>query len=105
MNEKIWTRDFILLIMSNFLMYITYYAILSSLPIYLVTDLNTTRMQVGVVVGTYTTLGMSVGPVIGLFICHRWGYAAMFVSGCFISIASLICPYAVRLRVSSACPR
>lgn len=186
MNEKIWTRDFILLILSNFLMYITYYAILSALPIYLVSDLHASKMQVGVVVGTYTiasvlvrpfsgfaldkfgrrtiylsaliiysmlfagylvaititslvflrfaqgltwgfttvsgstiavdnipsskrgegigyfalstTLGMSVGPIIGLFICHQWGYTAMFVSGCFISIASLSCAYAVHLR-------
>lgn len=186
MNEKIWTKDFILLIMSNFLMYITYYAILSSLPIYLVSDLNASKIQVGVVVGTYTiasvlirpfsgfaldrfgrrtiflsalviysllfagylvaitltsiiflrfaqgliwgittvagstiatdsipatrrgegigyfalstTLGMSVGPIIGLFICHKWGYTAMFVSGCFISISSLGCAYAVHLR-------
>jgi MFS family permease len=45
-----------------------------------------------------TTLGMSVGPIIGLFICHKWGYTAMFVSGCFISLASLICAYAVHLR-------
>ena len=24
-----------------------------------------------------TTLGMSVGPIIGLFVCHHWGYMAM----------------------------
>jgi len=186
MNERIWTRDFILLILSNFLMYITYYAILSALPIYLVSDLHATKMQVGVVVGTYTiasvivrpfsgfaldrfgrrtifltalviyslllagylvaltitaiivlrfaqgltwgittvsgstiatdnvppskrgegigyfalstTLGMSVGPIIGLFICHQWGYTAMFISGCFISLGSLACAYAIHLR-------
>src|SRR5674476_1034264 len=183
MYERIWTKDFIFLILSNFLMYITYYAILSALPIYLVSDLNAYKMQVGVVVGTYTiasvlvrpfsgfaldrfgrrtiflsaliiysllfagylvagtilsiillrfaqgltwgfttvsgstiavdiippskrgqgigyfalstTIGMSVGPVIGLFISHRWGYVPMFVSGCFISVASLACAYAV----------
>jgi len=181
-----WNKDFILLILSNFLMYITYYAVLSALPIYLVSDLHATKSQVGVVVGAYTiasvlvrpfsgftldrfgrrtifllalviysllfagylvaititsiillrfaqgltwgfttvsgstiavdiiptskrgegigyfalstTLGMSVGPVIGLFICHQWGYIAMFVSGFFISIASLACAYAVHLR-------
>lgn len=186
MNEKIWTKDFIFLILSNFLMYITYYAILSALPIYLVSDLNASKMQVGVVVGTYTiasvlvrpfsgfaldrfgrrtifllalilytllfagylvavtitsiiilrfaqgltwgittvsgstiatdnipaskrgegigyfalstTLGMSVGPIIGLFICHQWGYTTMFVSGCLISVISLVCAYAVRMR-------
>ena len=45
-----------------------------------------------------TTLGMSVGPIIGLFICHHWGYFAMFISGCFISFISLICAYAINLR-------
>jgi len=186
MNDKIWNKDFILLISSNFLMYITYYAILSALPIYLVSDLHASKMQVGVVVGAYTiasvlarpfsgfaldrfgrrtifllaliiysflfsgylvavtltsiillrfaqgitwgfttvsgstiavdlipvakrgqgigyfalstTLGMSVGPVIGLFVCHQWGYIAMFVSGCFISLISLAFAYAVHLR-------
>ena len=186
MNERIWTRNFIFLILSNFLMYITYYAILSALPVYLVNNLHASRMQVGVVVGTYTiasvivrpfsgfaldrfgrrtifitalliysllfagylisititsliilrfaqgltwgittlsgstiatdnvpaskrgegigyfalstTLGMSVGPVIGLFICQQWGYTAMFVAGCIISIVSLACAYAVHLR-------
>ncbi len=185
-NEKIWNRNFIFLILSNFLMYITYYAILSALPIYLVSDLHASKVQVGLVVGIYTiasvlvrpfsgyaldrfgrrtvfllalviysmffagylvavsmlsiillrfaqglawgfttvsgstiavditpkskrgegigyfalstTLGMSVGPVIGLFVCNLWGYTAMFVSGCFISLASLGCAYAVQLR-------
>jgi MFS family permease len=186
MNEKIWSKDFVFLILSNFLMYITYYAILSALPIYLVNDLHASKMQVGLVVGVYTiasvlvrpfsgfaldrfgrrtiflsaliiysllfsgylvaltitsiiflrfaqgltwgfttvsgstiavdnipaskrgegigyfalstTLGMSVGPVIGLFICHQWGYTVMFVSGCVISSASLVCAYFVHLR-------
>ena len=186
MNERIWNRNFILLILSNFLMYITYYAILSALPLYLVTDLKASKIQVGIVVGVYTvasvmvrpfsgfaldrfgrrtifllaliiysllftgylvaitivsiialrfaqgltwgfttvsgstiavditpehkrgegigyfamstTLGMSVGPVIGLFICHQWGYITMFVSGCLISAGSLVCAYAVHLR-------
>jgi MFS family permease len=41
---------------------------------------------------------MSVGPIIGLFISHQWGYVPMFVSGCFISVASLVCAYLVHLR-------
>jgi len=186
MYERIWNKDFVFLILSNFLMYITYYAVLSALPIYLVTDLHATKTQVGLVVGAYTiasvlvrpfsgftldrfgrrtifllalviysmlfagylvaititsiillrfaqgltwgfttvsastiavdniptakrgegigyfalstTLGMSVGPVIGLFVCHQWGFIAMFVSGLFISLASLACASAVHLR-------
>lgn len=186
MNDRIWTRNFIFLLTSNFLMYVTYYAVVSALPIYLVSDIHASKMQVGIVVGVYTiasvlarpfsgfaldrfgrriiflltlliysmlftgylvaatissliilrlaqgitwgfttvsgstiavdnipaskrgegigyfalstTLGMSAGPVIGLFISHRWGYIAMFISGCFISLASLGCAYAMHLR-------
>ena len=186
MNERIWSKDFVLLILSNFLMGITYYAILSALPIYLVSDLDATKFQVGVVVGVYTiasvlmrpfsgfsldrfgrrtifligllfysflfagylvalsitslivlrfahglawgfttvsgstiaidivpaskrgegigyfalstTLGMTVGPVIGLFVCNQWDYTALFVACCFISIASLVCAYAIKFR-------
>ena len=185
MNERIWDRNFVFLILSNFLMYITYYAILSALPIYLVNDLHASKIQVGVVVGAYTiasvlirpfsgfaldrfgrrtiflsaliiysllftgylvamtitamilirfvqgltwafttvsgstiavdiipaskrgegigyfalstTLGMSVGPIVGLFICHLWGYPAMFITACLISVASLACAYALHL--------
>lgn len=186
MSEKIWNRNFIFLVISNFLMFVTYYAILSALPIYLVTNLHASKFLVGITVGVYTiasvlvrpfsgfaldrfgrrtvfllslilysflfvgylvalgitslivlrfvqglswgfstvsgstiaadivpvhkrgegmgyfslstTLGMSVGPVIGLFLSHRWGYTAMFVSGTLISFISLVFAYAVHLR-------
>jgi predicted MFS family arabinose efflux permease len=45
-----------------------------------------------------TTLGMSVGPIIGLFVCHLWGYPTMFICGVIISFASLACAYAIHLR-------
>jgi MFS family permease len=186
MNESIWNRNYVFLVLSNFLMYVIYYAILSTLPVYLVTMMHASKVQVGVVVGAYTvasvlirpfsgfaldrfgrrtifllalllytlliggyvlaltifsliilriaqglawafttvsgstmaidivpvsrrgqgigyfalstTLGMSVGPVIGLFITHKWGYMSMFISGCFISAASLAFAAAVRVR-------
>ena len=185
MYVRMWNKDFVLLIMSNFLMYITYYAVISALPIYLVTELQASKSQVGLVVAAYTiasvmirpfsgftldrfsrrevflvaliiytmlfagylvaitmtalillrfaqgltwgfttisgstiavdiipsrkrgegigyfglstTLGMSVGPVVGLFVCHHWGYNAMFVSGLFISLASFACAWLIHL--------
>jgi MFS family permease len=185
MEGKIWSRNFVLLTLSNFLMYVTYYAIISALPVYLVSDLHAGKSQVGVVLAAYTiasvmirpfsgfaldkfgrrsvyliallfytmffagylvaitiatliilrfvqgltwgvttisgstiavdivpsskrgegvgyfslstTLGMSIGPVIGLFICHHWGYKVMFAAGCVISVASLLCAYAMKL--------
>jgi len=186
MNERIWSRNFVFLNLSNFLMYITYYAILSALPLYLVNDLHASEMQVGLVVGAYTiasvlvrpfsgfaldrfgrrsvflialvvysflfagylvalsitailmirfaqgltwgfttvsgstvaadivpvskrgqgigyfalstTLGMSVGPVIGLFICQQWNFMVVFIAACIISLASVAVAWAIHMR-------
>ena len=62
MYDKMWNKDFILLILSNFLMYITYYAVISVLPIYLVSDLYATKSQVGAVVGAYTIASVLIRP-------------------------------------------
>lgn len=47
--------------------------------------------------GLSTTLGMSIGPVIGLFICHQYGYIAMFLSGIAASFISLACASFIKL--------
>lgn len=183
--QKIWHRKFILLTSTNFLMCVTYYSIISTLPIYLVSELQAGKRDVGLVLGAYTiasifirpfggfaldkfgrhtiyiialllytiffggyliaatitsliivrfmhgltwgvttiagstiavdiipaskrgegigyfglstTLGMSIGPVIGLFICHHYGYTAMFLSGIAASFISLVCACFIKL--------
>lgn len=185
MYEKMWNRDFILLTLSNFFMCITYYALISALPVYLVNELHAGKSQVGVVLAAYTiasviirpisgfaldkfgrrtvfllalvvytglfagylvafsivslialrfaqgmtwgvttisgstiavdiiptakrgegigyfalstTMGMSVGPVVGAFIIHHGGYSELFISALFISLASLVLAYSIRL--------
>jgi MFS family permease len=185
MTSKIWNKDFILLTSANFLMCVTYYAIISTLPIYLVSELHASNSQVGIVLAAYTiasvlirpfggfaldkygrrtiyllalslyaltfcgylvavtiaalivlrfiqgltwgvasiagstiavdtipthkrgegigyyalstTMGMSIGPVMGLFICHHFGYTAMFVAVIVASFISLAFASIIRL--------
>jgi MFS family permease len=180
-----WSKNFVFLSLSNFLMYVIYYAIISVLPVYLVCELKAGSAQVGAVMATYTiasvlirpfsgfaldkfgrrsvfllallfysffyigylltftiaaltilrflhgltwgfttisgstiavdiipsdqrgegigyfalstTLGMSVGPIVGAFVCHHWGYTALFISGIVISVTSLLFAYNVKL--------
>jgi MFS family permease len=40
---------------------------------------------------------MSIGPVVGLFICHHFGYTAMFISGIATSLISLVCAWFVNI--------
>ncbi len=184
MYEKMWNRDFILLTLSNFFMCITYYALIAALPVYLVSELQAGKSQVGLVLAAYTiasvisrpfagfaldrfgrrtiflialvfytslfagylvafsivalialrfaqgltwgfttisgstiavdiiplaqrgegigyfslstTLGMSVGPIVGAMIIHHGGYSELFFAALFISLASLVFAYAIR---------
>jgi MFS family permease len=185
MYKTIWNRDFILLTLSNFLLCITYYALISTLPIYLSVDLHANNSAIGVVLAVYTiasvtvrpfsgfaldkfgrkmifiaalllytavfigyvvafsiafitllrftqglgwgvatisgstmavdiipankrgegigfyslstTIGMSIGPLIGLFLAHQWDYMIMFWGMLFISLLGALCGYLVKI--------
>jgi MFS family permease len=184
-SQKIWNSKFILLTTANFLLCVTYYSIISTLPLYLVSELKAGKSDVGIVLAAYTiasilirpfggfsldkfgrrtiyllalslyalffcgylfattiallivlrfmqgitwgvttiagstiaidiipenkrgegigyfalstTLGMSIGPLIGLFFCHQFGYTAMFIAGIIASFISLICASLIKL--------
>lgn len=185
MVRKIWNKDFVLLMFANFLMCVTYYAIISTLPIYLVNELRAGKSAVGFVLATYTiasvmvrpfggfwldkfgrrnvfllslslytvfffgyliastiallvvlrfiqgitwgvttisgstiavdiipqekrgegigyfgmstTLGMSIGPVLGLFMYHHFGYASVFLACIVVSTISTVCAGIIKL--------
>jgi MFS family permease len=184
MQQKIWNKDFILLTLANFLICITYYSLISSLPIYLAESLHANKSAIGIIIASYfiasiiirpfsgyaldkwgrksiyltalviysflscgylaaftialmivlrfahglswgittisgatvavdivpdskrgegigyyslsTTLGMAVGPIIGLFVCHHWGYQALFISVLLFAVTGLICASFIR---------
>lgn len=50
-----------------------------------------------------TTMGMAIGPIIGLLILHRWGYYSMFFAGFFISLISFICAALVKYPHFNPC--
>ncbi|MDP4183728.1 MAG: MFS transporter [Bacteroidota bacterium] len=178
MHQKIWNKNFLILTLSNFLIFISYYSIISSLPLYISNELNAPKSLVGLALAAYTiasvfirpfsgfaldrfgrkhilwvalflyaimyngyllatsmtliiilrlihgltwgittisgstvtvdvipaekrgeglgyyglstTMGMALGPVLGMFISHHWGYSSMFFSGFCISIVGFL---------------
>ncbi|HNX66714.1 MAG TPA: MFS transporter, partial [Bacteroidales bacterium] len=78
MDGKIWSRNFVLLTLSNFLMYVTYYAIISALPVYLVSDLHADKSQVGVVLAAYTIASVMIRPFSG-FALDKFGRRSVYL--------------------------
>lgn len=46
--------------------------------------------------GVSTTLGIAVGPLLGLLFWHRWGYNGLFISTMISSFAALLCAWFIR---------
>jgi MFS family permease len=81
--RKIWNPKFILLASANFLMCVTYYAIISTLPIYLVNELKAGKSDVGLVLASYTIASIVVRPF-GGFSLDKFGRRTVFLISLFL---------------------
>jgi predicted MFS family arabinose efflux permease len=64
-GSKIWSRDFILAMSSNFTMYVTYYIFISTLPLFMVNDLGAFKSDVGIVLAAFTVSSVIIRPFAG----------------------------------------
>lgn len=83
MNDKVWTRDFTLLVMSNFLMCCSYYSLISTLPLYISDTLHANESMVGLVMACYTIAAVMIRPVCG-FGLDRLGRRTIFLTSLII---------------------
>jgi MFS family permease len=86
MYKTIWNRDFILLTLSNFLLCITYYALISTLPIYLSVDLHANNSAIGIVLAVYTIASVTVRPFSG-FALDKIGRKMIFIAALLLYTA------------------
>ena len=69
MNEqKIWTKDFISISLVQFIIFIGFYTLLTTLPIYVIKDLNGSEAQGGLVVTIMLFSAIIMRPISGLII-------------------------------------
>ncbi len=64
-KDKLWTRNFTLIGISNLLMAIAFYFLLPTLPLYLKETLGATSSQVGMVLAFYTIAALLIRPFVG----------------------------------------
>lgn len=64
-SERIWTKSFIFLFLSNFLLFLAYYALITALPIYVLDELKGTEAQAGLVVTLLLISAIIVRPFSG----------------------------------------
>lgn len=97
MYGKIWNRDFILLTLANFFISITYYALISALPVYLVSELHAAETEVGIVLAAYTIASVLIRPFSG-YALDRFGRRVVFLMA-LIFYTALFAGYLIALSI------
>lgn len=98
MHKTIWNRDFSLLTLSNFLLCITYYALISTLPIYLADSLHAGKSAIGLVLAAYTIASVTVRPASG-FALDKFGRRLILI-GALVLYSLLFVGYMFALSVA-----
>jgi MFS family permease len=78
MPTKLWNRNFTLLTLSNFFMCSAYYSLISTLPIYISTELHSPKSIVGLVLASYIVASVLVRPFTG-FGLDKYGRKTIFI--------------------------
>jgi MFS family permease len=82
-EDKLWTTRFILLCLINFLLFMGFFFLLPTLPLYLVDVLGAREDQVGLIMGTFTIAAVLARPSTGYWL-DRGNQAKIYIAAIVI---------------------
>ena len=84
---RIWTKDFVIIIIANFFIFTSFQMTLPTLPLY-VQEITASDTWVGLIVGVFTFSALLIRPF-GGHILDKSGRAPVFLTGLLILVVSL----------------
>lgn len=79
MTNKVWTTNFILLVLGNFLLSISFYFLITVLPVYLVDEIHFSKSDAGIILSAYIFTAVLVRPFVGPLI-DTYGRKTIYLS-------------------------
>ncbi|KGX92349.1 MFS transporter [Pontibacillus halophilus JSM 076056 = DSM 19796] len=98
-QPRIWTRDFISISLSNFFVFLVFYGLLTTLPIYVVDRLQGTESQAGLIVTIFLLAAILVRPFSGKLLEAFGKKRMLLISAIFFGL--LCIPYLFVTDLSS----
>src|ERR1035437_8164862 len=83
MKPRLWNRNFTLLALSNFLMCCAYYSLISTLPLFISSNLKATHGMVGLILASYAIAAILVRPFCG-FGLDFFGRRTIFIASLLV---------------------
>ncbi len=91
MVDRLWTRDYVLLCLANFMMCFAFYLLVPTLPFYLEKEFGASLSMVGVVVSCYTIAVLAVRPFSG-YIADTFQRKSVYLIAYYLFV-SVFCGY------------
>lgn len=67
-NERLWTKDFISISLSSFFLFMVFYTLMATLPIFVLETLRQSESQIGLVVTVFLIASVSIRPFAGIWL-------------------------------------
>ena len=87
MNNRLWTKDYISVCLTTFFMFLNYYYLLVTIPIYLIQDLQGNTAQAGLLVAVFYVAAILIRPIAGKWI-ESYGIKKIFLVSLIIYLGA-----------------
>ncbi|WP_208607639.1 MFS transporter [Paenibacillus pectinilyticus] len=88
-RERIWTKNFVVVCMSSFFMFLTFYILATAFPLYVKDSLHGSQQQMGLSITIYVIGGVLVRPFSGQWV-DRYGKKKMAIIGMVIFLLACL---------------
>ena len=80
LKNRLWTKDYISVCLTTFFMFLNYYYLLVTIPIYLIQDLQGNTVQAGLLVAVFYVAAILIRPIAGQWIASYGIRKVLFAS-------------------------
>ena len=87
MSNKLWTKDYISVCLTTFFIFLNYYYLLVTIPIYLIQDLQGNTAQAGILVAIFYIAAILIRPIAGKWI-ELHGLKKVFIASLIIYLGA-----------------
>ena len=91
-RPQLWTRSFVCICIANFMLFFAFYLLLPIIPLYLISEFQTSKSLVGMVLSCYTIAALMVRPYSG-YILDKFKRKPIYL-GAYLAFVFIFIGYA-----------
>jgi len=92
-NERLWTKDFISVSLSGFFVFLVFYTLMATLPIFVIDNLGQKESRVGLVITAFLIASVLIRPFAGIWLDTIGRRKILIFSLIFFTITTFLYPF------------